>query len=293
MSGFVLSRDEIDVSNYKGFPIITKYDALSCKYLPANLKNGIIKKCKFEPIILDFNCETITTSLNFIFGEDLYKKEVYSFEGTKNSCKTRICCKLLYDLYGLYNVLYFDTDYNLSDSILFSILKSLGCNLNDKTIIPHYSIDEKVDSTGSLHIINCNKSHDVMELLNLYTAHTKPDVIIIDSMLSLFYDIINQDAYMFSYIGEFAIELKRFCIDNNCCAIITNSIKAHQTYLGKQYGSLWHNRIVLKQLDFYTIKSTLVSSPRKPPVIKFFYTESLLGKDVEDVDELMEEQVSV
>ena len=253
--------------------------------------------------------EPLSTSLDFLFGGPFYRGEVTSIEGGPGVGKTRLCVKLAHEVACSGRVLYIDCDLSLQPNILRQILKSLDLpfapplltetksyGYNSNYIIHQFSEDSLPDlSIPSLfHIAICSSPSDLFNIVNLYIKNAQPDLIIVDSAISLFQSLQGSDAPGSSMLQEFAIEFKKIVQKCNCVGLITNSLRSQPShgsivpsdsmqnnyglansnyikdtnkplpFLGKIYTSLWHQRLLMFSKNFFIASCNLVSSPRYP-----------------------------
>lgn len=253
--------------------------------------------------------EPLSTSMDFLFGGPFYRGEVTSIEGGPGVGKTRLCLKIAHEVACSGRVLYIDADVSLQSNIVRQILKSLNLpfapqlfieskvlEYNNHYVIHQFSEDSVKDlSVPSLfHIATCLSPTDLFNIINLYIKNAQPDLIIVDSAISLFQSLQGKNAPGGSMLQEFAIEFKKIVQDCNCVGIITNSLRNQSThgsivspdamqnnynsansnyikdtsrplpFLGNVYASLWHQRLLMFSRNYFTTTCELISSPRYP-----------------------------
>lgn len=253
--------------------------------------------------------EPLSTSMDFIFGGPFCRGEVTSIEGGPGVGKTRLCVKIAHEVACSGRVLYIDADISLQPNILRQILKSLNLpyappsftetkihSYNSNYLIHQFSIDSLPDpSIASLfHVAICTSPSDLFSIINLYVENAKPDLIIVDSAISLFQSLLGDNAPGGSMLQEFAIEFKNIVQECNCVGIITNSLRTQPShgrivpadlmsnnytefnsnyikdtnkplpFSGRTYTSLWHQRLLMFSKNYFTASCDLVSSPRFP-----------------------------
>lgn len=207
----------------------------------------------------------ISTSLDFITGP-LYPREVLSIEGPAGSGKTRICLKISYDVALAGRVLYIDSNFSLTPPILASIYEQFHL-----TSIPN-----------SIGICNASSVSELFSIINEKLSE-KIDLIVIDSMMSILQSSFVKDGPGFAQLEQVAEEIKKIAKTYNICFIVTNGIKSDgTTFLGRQYGYLWHSRLKLATRNSTVYLSSLISS-HEPLKNSSFYIHNLKPSDEEIV----------
>ncbi|EAY17545.1 hypothetical protein TVAG_453730 [Trichomonas vaginalis G3] len=258
--------------------LVTKYDVADIKKDIPQVKRFAFDN--FSPSIQDIvsNDEdrTISAGIDYIFGEPFFIGETYSIEGYSNTGKTRLVVKVATEIAKSSKVLFIDADGNLSSPILANIASSMNVNID----YPVYR-DPRIPPTSvsALTIVNCLNHPDIINYINEYLQHSTPELIVIDSLLSVFQNVVGKGAPGSAQLEELSLELKSLAKSKGCVVIVTNSIKSPQgtpvTYLGPQYASLWHNRLILATKNNVVAESKLICSPRLPLVEKQFYLEDM------------------
>jgi len=231
-----------------------------------NMKDYIINSTPpfFEKASEISNLTPLTTSLDFLFGEPLMKGEVTSIEGNVNSGKTRLCAKIACEVAKTGNVLYIDVDHSMTYPIFDSIIDGLG--ISRPSVFWDYMC--KPNESSSLTIASCIEETELFSIINSYISHTVPDLIVIDSLFSLLQSLMGKNSPGFAVLEEISIELKFLAKHYDAAIIVVNSIKEQEkpltTYLGKQYSSMWHQRLILITKNSLHSSCHLVCSPRKP-----------------------------
>ena len=223
--------------------------------------------------------EPISTSIDFILGP-LFRREVLSIEGPFGSGKTRLCLKLTHEVAIAGRVLFIDSNFTLSPQILQSIVSRLQL----EGFPNYYSNPNDVPSEEnptSLHICIATTKTELFSIINTYLSHSKPDLIVIDSIMSLLQSSMIIDGPGSAELEEIACELKKLALKIGCAIVITNGSKPEEkwdqprcTYLGKQYGYLWHSRALLFGQNSIVNTCNLYSS-HQPMRISKFYLDDL------------------
>lgn len=276
-----------ELSKRIGVPnIITKYDVAEIKKEIIPAKRFVFDN--FLPSIQDSDISlddaTISAGIDYIFGEQFHLGETYSIEGYQNVGKTRLCLKIALELAKVTKVLYVDSDANLSPPIIANIASVMSID----TDFPVYR-DPRIPPTSTccLTIANCLNHPDIINSINAYLVHSTPEVIIIDSLMSVYQNVVGKGSPGSAQLEELAIELKSIAKRHKCVVIVTNSIKSATgqriTYLGPQYGTLWHNRLHISTNNHTVANAEVICSPRLPNTEKLFYLEDM--KPCESNDE--------
>jgi archaellum biogenesis ATPase FlaH len=232
---------------------------------------------RFVPVTSLQLSEPISTSLDSVFGGPFYRGEVTSVEGSAGSGKTRMLVKISHEVSLLGKVLYIDSDFTLQPNILDAIRQTLGL---ENTMPASFCPD--VDS--SFNICLASNPGDLYQTINAYCQVNHPDLIIIDSIMSLLQAAPVKDGPGSALLQELAIELKCIAKDYNCVVIVSNVLKADGfPFLGRLYTSLWHQRLVMKTRNFLATKCELVQSPRFPYQTAKIIIETLLQCPEDDV----------
>ena len=221
------------------------------------------------------------STLDAILGEPLHRCEVLSIEGIGGTGKTRLCTKIMRDAVHEQNckVLFIDSDMNLSKNVLEMILDSMECNINSDIEIVRDPRVKKENENGAITIAACTDEDSAFDAIQEYFSHSTPDLVIIDSLFSLFQQVMGKDAPGAPQLEEFALELKSLAQRSGCAVVVTNCLKAPNgepvTFLGPQYNQLWNSRILLSPKSQIVTSAKLVCSPRLPVQEKMFYLETL------------------
>ena len=230
--------------------------------------------------------DPMSTSLDFLFGGPLYRGEVMSIEGSSNVGKTRLCVKLAHEVAQSGKVLFIDCDFALQPRIFDNIVSSLNLS---KIITYQFNENSLPDNSKpcSLHIALCSNNNNLFDIINLYLKNARPDLIIIDSAISLFQSSIMKNGPGSGLIQEFANEFKNIVHKANCVGIITNSLRTDSSgpakpFLGHIYSSLWHSRLIMSTKTFYLCKCELISSPRFPYHLTNVIIETLREASTDD-----------
>jgi hypothetical protein len=214
---------------------------------------------RFEAAHLLEAPEPLSTSLDRLFGGPLRRGEVTSIEGGSGSGKTRLVLKIAHDISVAGKVLFVDADLCLQPNILTAIEVSLGL---ENIVPPSFSIEDESNFT----ILPINSLLDLYTAINAYLTSNRPDLIIIDSLMSLFQNIMVNDGPGSAMLQQTALELKRLARDVNCVIVVTNVLKhdSHppQPFLGRLYTSLGHQRFLMTTKNYLVAKVELVQSPR-------------------------------
>lgn len=253
--------------------------------------------------------EPLSTSMDFLFGGPFYRGEVTSIEGGPGVGKTRLCVKIAHEVACSGRVLYIDADISLQPNVLRQILKSLnlpfapqsftdavGHAYNSNYVIRQFNESSlpELSISSLFHVAICSSPDDLFNIINLYVKNVHPDLIIVDSAISLFQSLQGVDCPGGSMIQEFAIEFKKIVQECNCVGIVTNSLRSQPShgsivpadsmannytssntsyikdtskplpFFGKMYTSLWHQRLLIFSKAYFTSTCDLVSSPRYP-----------------------------
>jgi hypothetical protein len=158
-------------------------------------------------------------------------------------------------------VLFVDADLRLQPNILVAIEVSLGL---ENVVPPSFSFS--IEDESNFTILPINFLLDLYTTINVYLASNRLHLIIIDSLMSLFQNIMVNDGPGSAMLQQITFELKRLARDINCVIIVTNVLKhdSHppQPFLGRLYTSLWHQRFLMITKHYLVAKVELVKSPR-------------------------------
>lgn len=261
--------------------------------------------------------QPMSTSMDFLFGGPLHRGEVTSIEGGAGTGKTRLCVKLAHEISCSGRVLYIDADMSLQHNIIRKILQSLNLPISNSSTssmtssynedfiihpftdnsLPHQSIP------SSFHLAICSNSSQLFHIINSYITIVCPDLILIDSALSLFQDSMGTNGPASAFLQELALEFKKIVYKCNCVGIITNSLKpmnnpggvvprdpsvpqnkeGYRSFYGQIYSSLWHQRLIMNTKAFYSCTCELVSSPRYPYQKVIMLLETLTEASEQDI----------
>ena len=272
---------EIEERTHSKTPIITEFDLLKVSHSDGTKSyvfDGFGPPFENAP---DYDIEDTnpisSDSIVSIIGEPLHRGEILSIEGCGNTGKTRLCVKILADALNNQqcHVLYLDSDMNLTPPIFNKMIETMEQTidpsvefLRDPRIKPGQTSQDEggVASESSITICACTDEDRAFDIINEYSLHTKPDLIIIDSLFSMFQHVMSKDAPGVPQIEEFALELKNYAWKANCAIVVTNCLKAPNgapvTFLGPQYNQLWHSRLLLYTKNGVVATGKLVCSPR-------------------------------
>lgn len=237
---------------------LSTLDSIKTKFY-AECANNFVMAASIEP------GEMISTSLDNILGGPIVKGEVTSIEGASGTGKTRMCVKIAHDFTAFGNVLYIDSDFSLQPNIFVEIQKSLDL---DEPVVPFYGefVNENPDEVPKFCIMNCTNTGELYSAINRYSEHSKPDLVVIDSVFSLLHNFVTKDGPGSAMLEEFALELKWYAQTHDCAVVITNALKTDSSpptpFLGKQYASMWHQRLMLSTRNYFATTCELVASQR-------------------------------
>jgi hypothetical protein len=185
--------------------------------------------------------EPISTSMDDLFGGPLRRGEVTSVEGASGVGKTRVLLKIAHDVAATGRALYIDSDLGLPPAVLAAVQSSMGL-------------------TGTVTFLPLNSILDLYATVNAAGA---ADLIVIDSVASLFQSSTARDGPGSAMLQEFALELKQFARDRNCAIVVANNLRPDRSpFLGRLYASLWHQRLLMSSRDFMVATCELIQSPR-------------------------------
>jgi archaellum biogenesis ATPase FlaH len=267
-------------------PIITESDLLDSLNQDST-KNFVFSGFgpsfeKFDDHVSSVDLRPIhLSSLDPILGEPLHRCEILSIEGFGNTGKTRLCTRIMRDAVHEQNckVLFIDADMNLSKNVLERTLESMGSNLNSDIEIIRDPRVKNENSNGTITIAACTDEDSAFDAIQEYFSHSCPDLIIIDSLFSIFQQVMGKNAPGIPQLEEFAIELKSIAKRSGCAVVVTNCLKSPGgepvTFLGPQYSQLWNTRLLLSTKNQIVAAAKLVCSPRLPFRESMFYLESL------------------
>jgi hypothetical protein len=229
---------------------------------------------RFQPSLSFPFPEPFPTSLDRLFGGPLHRSEITSIEGTAGSGKTRLVLKLAHEISIVGKVLFIDSDFTLQPNILKRIESSLGIQ---NSIPPTFCVEEE----GPFTILPVNSIVDLIPTINDYLRRWgKFDLIVIDSFMSLFQSVIVNDGPGSALIQNVALELKKLVREIRAIGIVTNVIKSDshppQCFLGRVYGSLWHQRVWMSTKNYLAVKVELIQSPRYPYKVGKIMIENLM-----------------
>ena len=218
-----------------------------------------------------FEFESISTSLDGVFGGPLVRGEVVSVEGATGCGKTRLALKVAHDVAACGKVLYIDADFALQESIVYAVRESLG--------VREPRVGFSIDSDAPLVVAVVESVLELYSTINKFCETESPDLIVIDSLASLFQGAVMVDGPGSAMLQELALELKALARSKKCSIIVTNGLRSDtnppQPFLGRLYASLWHSRLHLTPASLDLIRCDLVASPRSPPTSRKLVAESL------------------
>jgi hypothetical protein len=216
---------------------------------------------RFRPAVSFEPPAPLPTSVDRLFGGPLCRGEVTSIEGGSGAGKTRLALRIAHDISIAGRALFVDADLALQPNILAAMQASLGL---ENAVPPSFSIEEE----SSLTILPVNSIGEFRAGVNGFLSACRPDLIVIDSLMSLFQSVLVNDGPGSALLQETALELKHLAREINCVVVVTNVLKhdSHppQPFLGRLYASLWHQRLLMTTKNYLAVKCELVQSPRYP-----------------------------